>query len=161
MVLIPQARAATKLPIIAAGGIATGKAMLAAMVLGADAVQMGTRFVASVESSAHDNFKQIVTNSNEGDTILSMKKVVPVRLIKNEFQKRIQEAEDRGAGIEELATILGRARAKKGMFEGDMTEGELEIGQIASFVKEIKPAGDIVREVWAEFEEAKKEVSNL
>lgn len=161
LVLIPQARAATKLPIIAAGGIATGRAMLAAMVLGADAVQMGTRFVASIESSAHDNFKQIVTNSNEGDTILSMKKVVPVRLIKNEFQKRIQEAEDRGAGIEELATILGRARAKKGMFEGDMTEGELEIGQIASFVKDIKPAGDIVREVWAEFEEAKKKVSNL
>lgn len=161
LVLIPQARAATKLPIIAAGGIATGRAMLAAMVLGADAVQMGTRFVASVESSAHDNFKQIVTNSNEGDTILSMKKVVPVRLIKNEFQKRIQEAEDRGAGIEELATILGRARAKKGMFEGDMTEGELEIGQIASFVKDIKPAGDIVREVWAEFEAAKKEISSL
>lgn len=161
LVLIPQVKAATKLPIIAAGGIATGRGMLAAMVLGADAVQMGTRFVASIESSAHDNFKQVITNSNEGDTILSMKKLVPVRLVKNEFQKRVQEAEDRGASIEELATILGRARAKKGMFEGDMTEGELEIGQIASFVKDIKPAGDIVHEVLAEFEAAKKEVSNL
>ena len=99
--------------------------------------------------------------SNEGDTMLSMKKVVPVRLIKNDFQKRIQEAEDRGAPIEELVNILGRARAKKGMFEGDMKEGELEIGQIASFVKEIKPAGDIVREIMAEFEVAKKEVQSL
>lgn len=161
LVLIPQVKAATKLPIIAAGGIATGRGMLAAMVLGADAVQMGTRFVASVESSAHENFKNTITNSNEGDTILSMKKLVPVRLVKNEFQKRVQEAEDRGAGIEELATILGRARAKKGMFEGDMVEGELEIGQIASHVKDIKPAGDIVREVWAEFEAAKREVSSL
>ncbi len=160
LVLIPQVKAATKLPIIAAGGIATGRGMLAAMVLGADAVQMGTRFVASHESSAHDNFKHTITNSNEGDTILSMKKLVPVRLVKNEFQKRVQEAEDRGAGVEELATILGRARAKKGMFEGDMVEGELEIGQIASHVKEIKPAGDIVREVWAEFSEAKKEVAS-
>lgn len=161
LVLIPQVKAATHLPVIAAGGIATGRGMLAAMVLGADAVQMGTRFVASVESSAHENFKQTITNSNEGDTILSMKKLVPVRLVKNEFQKRVQEAEDRGAGIEELATILGRARAKKGMFEGDMVEGELEIGQIASHVKDIKPAGDIVREVWAEFEAAKREVSSL
>ena len=161
LVLIPQVSAATNLPLIAAGGIATGRAMLAAMVLGADAVQMGTRFVCSNESSAHVNFKNIVANSNEGDTILSMKKVVPVRLIKNDFQKRIQEAEDRGATAEELAAILGRARAKKGMFEGDMQEGELEIGQIASFVKEIKPAGDIVREVWEEFLEAKKQVQNL
>lgn len=161
MVLIPQVRAATSLPLIAAGGIATGRGMLAAMVLGADAVQMGTRFVASVESSAHENFKNIVTSSNEGDTLLSMKKVVPVRLIKNEFQKRIQEAEDRGATAEELALILGRARAKKGMFEGDLNEGELEIGQIASFVKEIKPAGDIVREVWNEFLQAKQEVATL
>ena len=113
------------------------------------------------ESSAHVNFKNIVAQSNEGDTMLSMKKVVPVRLIKNDFQKRIQEAEDRGATTEELATILGRARAKKGMFEGDMAEGELEIGQIASFVKEIKPAGEIVKEVWEEFLEAKKQIQNL
>jgi len=160
-VLIPQARAATKLPLIAAGGIATGRGMLAAMALGADAVQMGTRFVCSDESSAHLNFKNIVAGSHEGDTMLSMKKVVPVRLIKNDFQKRIQEAEDRGASTEELATILGRARAKKGMFEGDMVEGELEIGQISSFVKEIKPAGDIVREVWEEFLAAKAELAGL
>lgn len=161
MVLIPQVRAATTLPLIAAGGIATGRGMLAAMVLGAEGVQMGTRFVASVESSAHANFKNAVTNMQEGDTLLSMKKVVPVRLIKNEFQKRVQEAEDRGASVEELVQILGRARAKKGMFEGDMNEGELEIGQIASFVKEIKPAGDIVKEIWNEFTAAKNDVANL
>ena len=160
-VLIPQVRAATTLPLIAAGGIATGRGMLAAMVLGADAVQMGTRFVCSEESSGHPNFKNAITQSNEGDTMLSMKKVVPVRLIKNDFQKRIQEAEDRGASSEELNTILGRARAKKGMFEGDMLEGELEIGQIASLIKEIKPAGEIVKEIWAEFIAAKKELSGL
>ncbi len=161
MVLVPQVRQATKLPLIAAGGIATGKAMLAAMVLGAEGVQIGTRFVASVESSAHQNFKNALTALQEGDTMLSMKKVVPVRLIKNDFQKRVQEAEDKGATKEELEQILGRARAKKGMYEGDMAEGELEIGQIASFVKQIKPAGDIVNEIWAEFTEAKAAVSSL
>lgn len=160
-VLIPQVRAATNLPLIAAGGIATGRGMLAAMVLGAEGVQMGTRFVASAESSAHENFKNAVVNLQEGDTLLSMKKVVPVRLIKNDFQKRIQEAEERGATKEELEQILGRARAKKGMYEGDMSEGELEIGQIASFVKEVKPAAEIVREVWNEFLQAKQEVANL
>ena len=161
LVLIPQVRAATTLPLIAAGGIATGWGMLAAMVLGAEGVQLGTRFVCSEESSAHLNFKHIVAHSNEGDTMLSMKKVVPVRLIKNDFQKRIQEAEDRVATPEELATILGRARAKKGMFEGDVQEGELEIGQIASLVKEIKPAAEIVKEIWNEFNAAKKEVQNM
>lgn len=160
-VLIPQVRAATNLPLIAAGGIATGRGMLAAMVLGAEGVQMGTRFVASAESSAHENFKNAVVNLQEGDTLLSMKKVVPVRLIKNDFQKRIQEAEECGATKEELEQILGRARAKKGMYEGDMSEGELEIGQIASFVKEVKPAAEIVREVWNEFLQAKQEVANL
>ncbi len=160
-VLIPQVRAATNLPLIAAGGIATGKGMLAAMVLGAEGVQIGTRFVASVESSGHTNFKNCIVNSQEGDTILSMKKVMPVRLVKNDFQKRIQEAEDKGATKEDLEQILGRARAKKGMFEGDMNEGELEIGQIASFVKEIKPAGDIVREIWVEFSAARKAVGEL
>jgi enoyl-[acyl-carrier protein] reductase II len=160
-VLIPQVRAATNLPLIAAGGIATGKGMLAAMVLGADAVQMGTRFVCSDESSGHPNFKNVVANSNEGDTMLSIKKIVPVRLIKNDFQKRIQEAEDRGATSEELALMLGRARAKKGMFEGDMAEGELEIGQVSSFIKDIKPAGEIVKEIWEEFVAAKKEVQHL
>lgn len=160
-VLIPQVRAATKLPLIAAGGIATGRGMLAAMVLGAEGVQIGTRFVASVESSGHENFKQTIIHSQEGDTMLSMKKVVPVRLIKNNFQKQIQEAEERGASKEELEQILGRARAKKGMFEGDMNEGELEIGQIASFVKEIKPAAEIINEIWNEFQQAKKETANL
>lgn len=161
MVLIPQVREATALPLIAAGGIATGRGMLAAMVLGAEGVQIGTRFVASTESSGHKNFKNMIINAQEGDTMLSMKKVVPVRLIKNDFQKRIQEAEDKGASKEELEQILGRARAKKGMYEGDMAEGELEIGQIASFVKEIKPAGEIVKEIWNEFNEAKKETANL
>lgn len=161
LVLVPQVREATTLPLIAAGGIATGKAMLAAMVLGAEGVQIGTRFVASIESSAHHNFKQAVVSLQEGDTMLSMKKVVPVRLIKNDFQKRVQDAEDRGATREELEQILGRARAKKGMYEGDMIEGELEIGQIASFVKEIKPASEIVREIWDEFNAAKNGVATL
>lgn len=160
LVLIPQVCAAVKIPVIAAGGIATGRGMLAAMALGADAVQMGTRFVASHESSGHENFKQAVIHTQEGDTMLSIKKLVPVRLIKNEFQKRIQEAEDRGATKEELAQILGRARAKKGMYEGDMQEGELEIGQIASFVRNIKPAARIVSEIWEEFQAAKKEMCN-
>lgn len=160
-VLIPQVRAATLLPLIAAGGIATGRGMLAAMVLGAEGVQIGTRFVASNESSGHENFKNTIVHSLEGDTMLSMKKVVPVRLVKNDFQKRIQEAEDKGATREELETILGRARAKKGMFEGDMKEGELEIGQIASFVKEIKPAAEIVNEIWNEFLSAKEEINAL
>ncbi len=161
LVLIPQVRSATSLPLIAAGGIATGKAMLAAMVLGAEGVQIGTRFVASAESSAHQNFKNAVVNLQEGDTLLSMKKVVPVRLVKNEFQKRIQEAEERGATKEDLEEIIGRARAKKGMYEGDMIEGELEIGQIASFVKEIKPAAEIVAEIWNEYQQAKADVTKL
>jgi enoyl-[acyl-carrier protein] reductase II len=161
LVLIPQVRAATKLPLIAAGGIATGKGMLAAMVLGADGVQMGTRFVCSKESSGHQNFKDAVVHTNEGDTMLSIKKIVPVRLIKNEFQKRIQDADDKGASAAELGEILGRSRAKKGMFEGDIKEGELEIGQIASFIKEIKPAAEIVKEIWNEFSEAKTAIQNL
>lgn len=161
LVLIPQVRAAVSLPLIAAGGIATGKGMLAAMVLGAEGVQIGTRFVASNESSAHQNFKEVVTHANEGDTMLSMKKVVPVRLVKNDFQKRVQEAEDRGASVDELVQILGRARAKKGMYEGDLNEGELEIGQISSFIKEIKPASEIVNEIWAEFLQAREQVVKL
>ncbi len=160
-VLIPQVRAATNLPLLAAGGIATGRGMLAAMALGAEGVQIGTRFAASTESSGHENFKRAIVNTQEGDTMLSIKKIVPVRLIKNDFQKKIQEAEDRGATVEELAQILGRARSKKGMFEGDLKEGELEIGQISSFVKEIKPAAEIVKEIWTEFLAAKNEIANL
>jgi enoyl-[acyl-carrier protein] reductase II len=159
--LIPAVRQAVKIPVIAAGGIASGRAMLAAMALGADGVQIGTRFVCSEESSAHPNFKEKVSNLKEGDTKLSMKKVVPVRLIKNEFYKAIQQAEDKGAGASDLMEILGRARAKKGMFEGDLNEGELEIGQIAATIREIKPAGDIVREIWEEFLETKLRVAHL
>lgn len=160
-VLIPQVRKATTLPLIAAGGIATGKGMLAAMVLGAEGVQIGSRFVASHESSAHISFKQAVVSAKEGDTLLSMKKLVPVRLLKNEFQQAVQEAEDRGASVNELVELLGRARAKKGMYEGDMKEGELEIGQVAAGMDNIMPAGEIVNEIWTEFLAAKAAVSEL
>ena len=159
--LIPAVTQAVSIPVIAAGGIASGQAMLAMMALGADGVQIGTRFVCSEESSAHPEYKKKVSSLKEGDTLLSMKKVVPVRLIKNEFYKQIQLAEDKGADASELMQILGRARAKKGMFEGDMTEGELEIGQIAAMVREIKPAGDIVREIWTEFLTTKEKLINF
>lgn len=154
MVLIPAVVNAVKLPVIAAGGIATGKQMLAAMVMGAEGVQMGSRFVASEEASSHINFKNAVINSQEGDTILTMKQLTPVRLIKNDFYKQVQEAENRGASVEELKEILGRARAKKGMFEGQLEEGELEIGQVGANVRDILPAAKIVDEVWQEFREA-------
>lgn len=154
MVLIPAVRETTDLPLIAAGGIATGRQMLAAMILGAEGVQIGTRFVASEEASAHINFKQAVINSKEGDTLLSLKKLVPVRLLKNHFFTTIQEAENRCASEAELKAILGRSRAKKGMFEGDLQEGELEIGQVSSLVKSIIPAKEIVKQVWDEFNNA-------
>ena len=154
MVLIPAVVDAVKIPVIAAGGIATGKQMLAAMVMGAEGVQMGSRFVASEEASSHNNFKAAVINSNEGDTILTLKQLTPVRLIKNEFYKKVQEAENRGASIEELKALLGRARAKKGMFEGELEEGELEIGQVGANVRNILPAAKIVDEVWQDFKEA-------
>lgn len=159
--LIPSVVDAVSIPVIAAGGIASGRAMLAVMALGADAVQIGTRFVCSTESSAHDEFKHKVSSLKEGDTQLSMKKVVPVRLIKNEFYKQIQQAEDKGADASDLMAILGRARAKKGMFEGDMVEGELEIGQIAATIREIKPAAEIVQEIWTEFLAAKQNLINI
>ena len=153
MVLIPAVVEAVKVPVIAAGGIATGRQMLAAMVLGAEGVQMGSRFVASEEASSHINFKKIVVNSKEGDTQLTLKQLTPVRLMKNEFFKQILQAETRGASVEELNTLLGRARAKKGMFEGDLAEGELEIGQVSVLLDGILPAGDIVKNVWKEFED--------
>ena len=159
--LIPAVVDAVNIPVIAAGGIASGRAMLAVMALGADAVQIGTRFVCSNESSAHDEFKHKVSSLKEGDTQLSMKKVVPVRLIKNEFYKQIQQAEDKGADASDLMAILGRARAKKGMFEGDMVEGELEIGQVAATIRDIKPAADIVHEIWTEFLAAKQNLINI
>lgn len=153
MVLIPAVKKAVSIPVIAAGGIATGRQMLAAMVLGADGVQIGTRFVASQEASSHINFKQAVIHAAEGDTQLSLKKLTPVRLMKNRFFQKVQEAELRGADVEELKTLLGRARAKKGMFEGDMEEGELEIGQVSALLDDILPAGDIVKNIWMEFQE--------
>lgn len=154
MVLIPAVVTAVKIPVIAAGGIATGRQMLAAMVMGAEGVQMGSRFVASEEASSHINFKNAVINSNEGDTILTLKQLTPVRLIKNNFYKSVQEAENRGASVEELKELLGRARAKKGMFEGQLEEGELEIGQVGANVRNILPAARIVDEVWNDFKEA-------
>lgn len=153
MVLIPSVTKAVTIPVIAAGGIATGRQMLAAMIMGAEGVQMGSRFVVTEEASSHINFKQAVINAAEGDTFLSLKKLVPVRLMKNKFFKQVQEAEIRGAGEEELKEILGRARAKKGMYEGDLDEGELEIGQVSALLDEILPAGKIVENVWQEFQE--------
>ena len=161
LVLIPMIRKVSKLPLIAAGGIGDGTTMLAAFALGAEGVQMGTRFVASQESSAHINFKQKVISSIEGDTRLSLKQLTPVRLIKNKFAEEVEAAELRGASVDELKTLLGRARAKKGMFEGDMEEGELEIGQISAFIREIKPAKEIVTDVWNEFLEARKKIASL
>lgn len=161
MVLIPIIREATKLPLIAAGGIAGGSSMLACFALGAEAVQMGTRFVASIESSGHTSFKEKVIKSEEGETMLMLKQLTPVRLMRNKFFNLIAEAESRGASPEELKVILGRARAKKGMFEGDMEEGELEIGQVCAAINKIIPAGEIVKEVWNEFLETKKRIAAL
>lgn len=158
MVLIPLIRKACSLPLIAAGGIANGAGILAAMALGADAVQIGTRFVASIESSGHDHFKNRVVQAQEGDTILTLKQLTPVRLIKNEFYQKVAEAESRCAAPEELKQILGRARAKRGMFEGDLQEGELEIGQVAATVDTIQPAGEIVAEIWNEFQECRRKI---
>jgi enoyl-[acyl-carrier protein] reductase II len=153
MVLIPAVVDAVKIPVIAAGGIATGRQMLAAMVMGAEGVQMGTRFVASEEASSHAAFKKRVLEAKEGDTLLTMKQLTPVRLIRNDFFQQVQAAEWRGATPEELRNLLGRSRAKKGMFEGQLDEGELEIGQVSALLDRILPAGDIVKKVWAEFEE--------
>ncbi|MBX7142059.1 MAG: nitronate monooxygenase [Chitinophagales bacterium] len=161
LVLVPLVKNAVKIPVIAAGGIATGRAMLAAFALGAEGVQIGTRFVASAESSAHPNFKSAVITTEEGSTMLALKKLVPVRLIKNKFFDQVQEAEHRGATDEELKKLLGRARAKRGMFEGDLEEGELEIGEVSAQIREIKPASVIVKEIWEEFLAAKKEIGSL
>jgi enoyl-[acyl-carrier protein] reductase II len=150
-VLLPAVRQATRLPLIAAGGIATGQQMLAAMILGADGVQMGSRFVLSEESTAHYNFKQAVINAPEGGTMLSLKQLTPVRLLKNPFYDKVQIAENQGASPDSLAELLGKGRAKKGMLEGDLIEGELEIGQVSAYMNSILPAKKIVEEVWDEF----------
>ena len=151
LVLVPAVVEAVKIPVIAAGGIVNGRQMLATMVLGAEGVQMGSRFVASEEASSHINFKNAVIQLQEGDTQLALKQLTPVRLIRNAFYEQVKAAELRGAGVEELQQILGRARAKKGMFEGDMQEGELEIGQAGALLDRILPAAEIVKKVWEEF----------
>jgi len=151
MVLIPAVVDAVKIPVIAAGGIATGRQMFAAMAMGAEGVQMGSRFVASEEASSHMSFKNAVIGSKEGDTVLTLKQLTPVRMMRNQFYVQVQEAERRGASQEELKTLLGRGRAKKGMFEGNLDEGELEIGQASCLLDSVLPAGDIVKKVWQEF----------
>ena len=161
LTLIPIVKEQLKIPLIAAGGIATGKAMLATMILGADGVQVGSRFVASAESSANQAFKQVVVDAKEGDTQLTLKELAPVRLIKNKFYQDVQELYTKAASVDELKSLLGRGRAKKGMFEGDLVEGELEIGQVAALIHDIKPVAEIVDDIMKEFEEAKKEIANL
>jgi enoyl-[acyl-carrier protein] reductase II len=156
--LIPMVKEQISIPLIAAGGIATGKGMLAAMVLGADGVQMGSRFVASVESSAHENFKQTVVDTKEGDTQLTLKELAPVRLIKNKFYNDVQELYSKCPSKEDLEMLLGKRRAKRGMFEGDLVEGELEIGQIAGLIHEVKSVREIFEMLLKEFEIAKQEV---
>lgn len=161
MTLIPMVKEKITIPLIAAGGIATGRGMLAAMVLGADGVQMGSRFAATIESSAHDDFKKTIVNLEEGGTHLTLKELAPVRLIKNKFYNDVQELYAKCPTTDELKELLGRARAKRGMFEGDLVEGELEIGQIAGLIHDIKPVAQVVEEVMAEFQLAKKEVSTF
>ena len=161
LTLIPMVKEKITIPLIAAGGIATGKAMLATMVLGADGVQIGSRFVASTESSAHANFKQVIVDAKEGDTQLTLKELAPVRLVKNAFFNEVQDLYKTAPSADQLKELLGRGRAKKGMFEGDLDEGELEIGQIAGLIHSIKPVAEIVTEIITEFEDAKRDVSHL
>lgn len=152
--LIPMVKEAISIPLIAAGGIGTGRGILAALNLGADAVQIGSRFIATPESSAHENFKQAVLAAKEGDTLLTLKELTPVRLLRNPFFDEVMKAYQQGASSEELEKLLGKGRAKKGMFLGDLTEGELEVGQIAGLIHEIKPAKDIVEELISEYKQA-------
>jgi enoyl-[acyl-carrier protein] reductase II len=154
MVLVPAVRSAVDIPVLAAGGIATGRQMLAAMVLGADGVQVGSRFVASPEASSHTNFKNLVIAATEGDTQLTLKRLTPVRMLKNNFFSQVQQAEEQCFSTDELQKLLGRGRAKRGMFEGNLDEGELEIGQVSAIIKSIKPAAEIVHEMYKEYEEA-------
>lgn len=151
LVLIPAVCKQIQIPVIAAGGIATGSQMLATMVLGAEGVQIGSRFIASAEASSHEAFKNTILQTGEGGTQLALKKLTPVRLIKNDFYKEVEKAELNGASPEELASLLGRGRAKKGMFEGDLDAGELEVGQVAALIQQIIPAGEIVAEIWQDF----------
>lgn len=157
-VLLPMVRDAISIPLIAAGGIASGRAVLAAEALGADGFQIGSRFATSEESSAHSNFKKRITELNEGDTVLTLKQLTPVRMVKNKFFQLVQQAELRGASKEELVQLLGKRRAKLGIFEGDTDEGELEIGQVSSSIKKIQPASDIIMEIWGEYEALKRNI---
>lgn len=159
--LIPMVKEKIRIPLIAAGGIATGRGMFAAMALGADGVQIGSRFAASVESSAHENFKNKIIEIKEGETQLTLKELAPVRLIKNKFYEDVQQLYTKCPTKEELAKLLGKARAKRGMFEGDLVEGELEIGQISGLIHEIKPAADIVQEIITDFNRARKEAEKF
>ena len=159
--LIPMVKEQVKIPVIAAGGIGSGRGMLAAMVLGADGVQIGSRFAATLESSAHPNFKQTIVDIKEGDTQLTLKELAPVRLVKNKFYQEVQELYQQNSTIEELKELLGRARAKKGMFEGDLENGELEIGQIAGLIHEIKSAKEVLKEIIKEFNEVKALINKL
>lgn len=161
MVLIPLVKEQIQIPLIAAGGIATGRAMLAAMVLGADGVQIGSRFVASTEASSHNAFKNAVVDAKEGDTQLTLKELAPVRMLKNRFYEEVQAAYQQNASIAELKTLLGRARAKKGMFEGDMEQGELEIGQVSGLIHGIKPVATLFEDLITEYNRAVKEVFPL
>lgn len=156
--LVPAVREAVSIPVIAAGGIASGAAMLAVEALGADGVQIGSRFAASEESSAHLNFKNKIVNLNEGETQLVLKQLAPVRLIKNEFFQQVEEAERRGASADELKIILGRGRAKQGIFEGNLTDGELEIGQVAASIKSVLPAREIIEILWRQYQQAKQNI---
>jgi enoyl-[acyl-carrier protein] reductase II len=161
MVLIPMIKNQIKIPLIAAGGIATGRGMLASLALGAEGVQIGSRFAATTESSAHENFKKTILETGDGGTLLSMKKLMPVRLIKNKFFDDIEMLENTGASSEKIAELLGKGRSKRGMFEGETVEGELEIGQIAVLINEIKPAATVVEEIMQEFYIAKNELINI
>jgi enoyl-[acyl-carrier protein] reductase II len=161
MALIPQIKKAVSIPIIAAGGIASGQAMVAAIALGADGVQVGSRFVTTHESSAHINFKNAIINSSEGDTKLSLKQLTPVRLLKNEFANKVNESENKGASVEELSVLLGRGRAKKGMFEGDLIEGELEIGQVSSQIKSIQSVKEVIDEMVFDFNQTIKLLTEI
>lgn len=159
--LVPAVCDAVRIPVLAAGGISSGKSMMAAFALGAEGVQIGTRFAASTEASSHARFKEAIVQLREGDTLLTLKGLIPVRIIKNEFYRKVQEAERRCASVQELQQLLGRGRAKKGIFEGNLDEGELEIGQVSALIHEIQPAADILRDIWEAFVSQQKRIANL
>lgn len=158
--LVPLVADAVRVPVIAAGGIASGRAILAMEALGASGVQIGSRFAVSQESSAHDNFKMRVIESREGDTHLTLKQLTPVRLLRNNFFQQVQEAEARGASKDELMQLLGRGRAKRGIFEGDLSEGELEIGQVAAAIRDVRPAAEILKNLWEEYRETRQKMAS-